>query len=212
MTNKLLCLAVFSFLLIPAARCDEPTGAGLQIHGFLSQSGIWTSDNNFFGDSDDGISTGFTELGLNASYRFGANTLLPGQVLSRRAGEEDDGSLRLDFAQLSHVVSIGAGEAGIYLGKTKLPYGLYNETRDVAHTRPGIILPQSIYFDRTRDLALSATGVQVYGRAPLGKGALEVRAGYGYQDFGESLERVVFFGDRPGEFRSRGYGLCARSL
>jgi hypothetical protein len=41
--------------------------------------------------------------------------------------------------------------------------GLYNDTRDVAFTRPSIILPQSIYFERTRDLALSADGGILYG-------------------------------------------------
>ncbi|WP_255210748.1 hypothetical protein [Methylogaea oryzae] len=52
---------------------------------------------------------------------------------------------------------------GVRLGRVKLPIGLYNATRDVPFTKPTILLPQSIYFERTRDLALSADGGMFYG-------------------------------------------------
>jgi hypothetical protein len=42
---------------------------------------------------------------------------------------------------------------------------LYNTTRDVPFTRPSIILPQSIYFERTRNLTVSADGGEIYARA-----------------------------------------------
>ena len=38
----------------------------VQIHGFLSQGFLHTSDNNLFGHSDDNISVDFRELGLMA--------------------------------------------------------------------------------------------------------------------------------------------------
>ena len=59
----------------------------------------------------------------------------------------------------------------------KTPLGLYNDTRDVAFTRPSILLPQSIYFDRTRKLALAADGVHLYGEYRSDLGDISFQAG-----------------------------------
>ena len=40
----------------------------LQVHGFVTQGFVHTTDNRFFGDSENG-SFDFTELGVNLSYR-----------------------------------------------------------------------------------------------------------------------------------------------
>lgn len=42
---------------------------GLQLHGYLTQGLVYTSDNNFLGRSDKNVSTDFRELGVNASLR-----------------------------------------------------------------------------------------------------------------------------------------------
>lgn len=136
----------------------------LQIHGFVSQAYILTSHNDVFGNSDKGGSFGFTEAGLNASLRPLPKLLVSAQVLSRRAGEGNTGMPRLDFAFLDYrLYSHEANQFGIRVGRIKNPLGFYNETRDVAFTRPSILLPQSIYFDRTRNLGLSSDSVQLYG-------------------------------------------------
>jgi len=134
----------------------------LQIHGFVSQAYILSSENNFFGESEDG-SFDFRELGLNASFRLRPDLLLSAQLLSRRAGTRGNEDLRLDYALLDHAfVSRESGTFGVRMGRIKTPMGFYNDTRDVAFTRPSIFLPQSIYFDRTRNLALSADGINFY--------------------------------------------------
>jgi hypothetical protein len=135
----------------------------LQIHGFVSQAYISTSDNNVFGNSDNGGSFGLTEAGLNASVRPLPRLQLSAQVLSRRAGEGNSGMPRLDYAVLDYrLYSQETNQLGIRVGRIKNPFGFYNETRDVAFTRPSILLPQSIYFDRTRNLGLSSDSVQIY--------------------------------------------------
>lgn len=178
---------------------------GMQVHGFLSQGLVHTSDNRFFGDSDDGASSEFTELGINASWRAQPGLLLSAQGVSRRAGEGDHGEIRLDYG-FAHVSgTLGAApDWGLQIGKSKLPYGLYNETRDVAHTRPGILLPQSIYFDRARNLALAATGVQGMIDFPLSGGRLRLRAGAGLPEVDDPSIEYAFIGiDLPGHFESR---------
>ncbi|MBY0475265.1 MAG: OprO/OprP family phosphate-selective porin [Nitrosomonas sp.] len=141
---------------------DRP--GDLQFHGFVSQAYITTSDNNVFGNSDNGGSFGLTEAGLNASVRPLPRLQLSAQVLSRRAGEGNSGEPRLDYAILDYqLYAHEANQFGIRVGRLKNPFGFYNETRDVAFTRPSILLPQSIYFDRTRNLGLSSDSVQLYG-------------------------------------------------
>ncbi|HNP26455.1 MAG TPA: hypothetical protein PKM20_06925 [Nitrosomonas sp.] len=136
-----------------------------QIQGFASQAFISTSDNNVFGNTDQGGSFGFTEVGLNALFSPLPRLQLSGQMLSRRAGKGGDaGEPRLDFGLLDYrIFSHETHQFGVRVGRLKNPFGFYNDTRDVAFTRPSILLPQSIYFDRTRNLGLSGNSVQFYG-------------------------------------------------
>lgn len=137
----------------------------LQIHGFASQAFIKTSDdNNVFGNSSGDGNFGFTEIGMNALLRPLPRLQISAQGLSRRAGAGTSATPRLDFAFADYrLFSQETNQFGIRLGRLKNPFGFYNDTRDVAFTRPSILLPQSIYFDRVRNVALSADAVQFYG-------------------------------------------------
>jgi hypothetical protein len=139
-------------------------GEGVQAHGFLSQSLVSTSDNRVGGNSDDGVASDMREIGGNLSWRPSPDWLLSGQVLARWAGESDSGDLRLDYGFVDRTLLADVDTSvGLRLGKIKNPYGFFNTTRDVAHTRPGIIMPQSIYLDRVRNFFLAAPGVSLYG-------------------------------------------------
>lgn len=119
----------------------------LQIHGFASQAYIYTSDNDVFGNSDDNGSSGFTEIGINALLRPLPRLQFSAQGLSRRAGQGTSATPRLDFAVADYrLYSQDTNQFGIRVGRLKNPFGFYNDTRDVAFTRPSILLPQSIYF------------------------------------------------------------------
>jgi hypothetical protein len=147
---------------LSASQLDQLDGA-LQVHGFLTQAYVKTTENSFFGDSQDG-SWEFRELGINSSYRFTPGTLASIQLLSRNAGEMYDGSLDLDYAQLDTTLYMAdLNRIGVVLGRYKNPFGLYNDTRDVAATRPGIFMPQAIYWDRVRNMVLSNDGLQLFG-------------------------------------------------
>lgn len=149
----------------------------VQVHGFLTQGIVRTDRNNFYGNSSEQASFDFREIGINGSYRVKPDIRLAAQVMSRTAGEMDDGRLWLDFAMADFTLLSGENKrAGIRLGRMKNAYGLYTETRDVAFTRPGIILPQPIYFDRTRNLVLSGDGAQFYGEFAVPGGNLEIVA------------------------------------
>ncbi|MGJ0485617.1 MAG: hypothetical protein ACR65R_13975 [Methylomicrobium sp.] len=159
--NSLLFL--WALLSLPQAATATALPDEIQVHGFLAQSLFHTSDNNLFGQSDDGISLGITEIGLNASYQAHERLSFAIQGLYRRAGDIDRGSVRVDYGLADLTLwEHEAGRIGIRGGRTKIPFGLYNETRDVAFTHPTILLPQGIYFDRSRSLLTSADGGSFY--------------------------------------------------
>ncbi len=138
-----------------------------QLHGFISQGFIFSSGNQVFGNSRQG-SVDFTEIGANISARLSPNFLVSAQGLYRRAGASDTQGLRLDFALADYSANFldSTTTLGIRAGRIKIPYGLYNETRDVIWTRPTVFLPQSTYFDTLglRQAMLAADGGLIYGR------------------------------------------------
>lgn len=196
-------------LSAPQSFADEHGEAGglrrLRVNGFLSQGHIkTTNNNNFFGKSSFGAgSFDLRELGLTASLRPITKLQLSGQLLHRTAGEGDRGGIRIDFGFLDYnIMNTPSKEFGVRLGRTKNPFGLYNDTRDVPFTRPSILLPQSIYFDRTRNLALASDGLQLYGESRADWGNLTAQFGTVYPQVGDrDTEAAIFGGSPPGSLR-----------
>lgn len=197
-------LALLVWTLAGEAKAQEWFGT-VQVHGFLSQGFVLTSANRFFGNSEDG-SLDFTEAGINLSVRPDGPLMLAAQGLFRRTGEVKPGEFRLDYALADYTFwDRSQGRAGVLLGRVKNPFGLYNETRDVAFTRPTIFLPQSIYFDRVRNLGLASDGVQFYGEyfTPWGDWFLCLGGGWPNGVREKEFERVGLGENFPGRFDSR---------
>jgi hypothetical protein len=67
--------------------------------------------------------------------------------------------MRLDYLLLDWAFySQEQWQAHFYLGRFKNVHWLYSSTRDVPFARPSIILPQSVYFDGFRDIAVGGDG------------------------------------------------------
>jgi len=141
-----------------------------QAHGFLSQGLVYTDNNRVFGDSEN-VSLDFREMGVNGSAKLLPNLLLSAQGVYRAAGASDTQEGRLDFAQLDYNQPLLDSKLvlGARGGRVKIPFGLYNDTRDVLWTRPTVLLPQSIYFDTLalRQAMIAADGGIVYARYTL---------------------------------------------
>ena len=195
-------LAVCCVALIAGQIQAHELGNGVQAHGFISQSLVYTSDNNVAGESDDSVATNLRELGANLSWRPKPDWLLSGQVLARWAGEADEGDLRLDYGFVDRTLfASGDSQIGLRLGKIKNPYGFYNTTRDVAHTRPGIIMPQSVYPDQIRNFFLAAPGFSLYGNSENDLGNLSWQISALRPEVDDpSLEYLFMVGDRLGHF------------
>lgn len=204
--SRLALLRVMALLLLGSgmqAHALDYLDGKLQVHGFLSQGIVFTSDNNFLGESEDG-SLDFREVGLNLSWRPNADWQVAGQLLSHRAGESDNGSVQVDYALVDWTALSGEwGRGGVRVGRVKTPYGLYNKTRDVAFTRPSIILPQSIYFERTRKVSIAADGAELYLEKYGEAGNLYVNLVAGWPDSSDKASEVAILGrDQAGKFRS----------
>ncbi len=180
-------------------KAEDVVDFPVQWHAFLTQDYFQTTDNSFFGDSENG-SFDFTELGLSASYRPSENLLLAGQVLSRHAGEMYDASPSIDFLLINYMLqNSAAGKTGVRVGRTKNVLGLYNETRDVAFTRPGILLPEVIYYDKVRNPVLSSDGIIFYHYLFVDNGYFSFTAGGGETLVDKNVEIAYIFEDRLGQ-------------
>lgn len=185
---------------------------GLQVHGFLTQGFVKTTDNNFFGDSENG-SYDFRELGLNGSLRFNPRWMVSAQLLSRMAGEMYDGSIALDYGLIDYTAySNGSSRFGLHLGRFKNPLGLYNDTRDVAATRPSIFMPQAIYWDKVRNLVLSNDGFQLYADFHNEMHSFYLQAGGGYSPIDKNVEAAYMTRDWAGVLDHDGLTYVGRLL
>ena len=151
-----LLLIGISYLLIGLSQASN-----FSYSGFVSQGLVYTTENNFYGDSQDG-SFEYREIGLNGIWQPSSKLHVYGQLLSRKAGKKDDGEIRFDYLGIAYrALHDDSQTLDLRLGRYKNTFGLYNQTRDVAFTRPSIFLPQSIYLDRFRDLSLASDGLKL---------------------------------------------------
>lgn len=160
---KLAAVAVVLLAGAPA-RADDPEHA-IQIHGFVSEGGFLSTDNDYIGSSSRG-SLEFFEAGINASTEV-ADRLRAGiQFFGRDVGTFRDLPPRLDWAFLDYR---WRDWLGLRAGIIKMPFGLYNEYADVDSARTSILMPQSVYAVRNRSALLAQTGFALYGFRDLGR-------------------------------------------
>jgi hypothetical protein len=153
-------------LASPPLHADQEIAPGVtaQVHGFVSQGFIKSSDNNYLASSERG-SFEFTEVGVNLTVALGDDLRAGMQLFGRDLGPIGNYEAKFDWFYLDYRF---ADWLGIRAGRTKLPFGLYNESSDVDAARVPILLPQAVYPIENRDLLLAQTGVELYGRVPIG--------------------------------------------
>ncbi|OVE81105.1 hypothetical protein BVY04_04060 [bacterium M21] len=136
----------------------------MQIHGFISQGWIYSSDNDWMGNTDGG-SFDFHEIGLNFMTNLSDDFHLGLQLMSREIGHYKTDQLTVDWAYGDYHLN---KLIGIRMGRVQTPVGMHNETRDIDALRVPIFLPQSTYSETTRDVATAINGAVLYGTIPGG--------------------------------------------
>jgi hypothetical protein len=171
----LLCLAALVAPRAAAAQEDEPSPLlkGPEIHGFVSQGYIRTTENNYLAKSSGRGSFEMAEVGLNFTQQLTDKLRAGVQLFARDLGPIGNYDIKADWFYLDYRF---ADWFGLRAGRTKLPFGLYNEINDVDAARVPILLPQGVYPNIGRDFLLALTGLELYGRLATGAlGALDYR-------------------------------------
>jgi len=165
------------FLSAQAAGAYELGSTGnVDIHGFISQGYIQTTDNNFFGPTEDG-SFQFNEAGINFSSDVSDRLRVGLQFFARDFGSLGNNEVTIDWAFADYTFTEWAN---FRAGKIKMIHGLYNTSRDVDMLRTSVFLPQSVYNEGWRDSINAMNGFEYYGYAPAGAvGSFEYHAQVG---------------------------------
>lgn len=130
-----------------------------QVHGFAAQGVVDVNGSDFVND-DSSVSLELTEIGINSSYQLTQNLRLAGQVVYLNGGNRYAKGARVDYALIDWSAYESENwQANVYVGRFKNNHWLYSSSRDVPFARPSIILPQSVYFDGFRDIAVGGDGI-----------------------------------------------------
>jgi hypothetical protein len=163
-------------LLAPRAWADDvdDSGEGLpvEVHAFVTQGFMKTTDNNYLVKSERG-SFAVTEVGLNVTKSLTERLRVGIQLFGGGFVPSGHYNAKVDWFYLDYR---WRDWLGLRAGRVKLPFGLYNEISDIDSARLPILLPQSTYPVSNRNFLLAQTGVELYGY--LGRsvlGALEYR-------------------------------------
>lgn len=163
-------------------------------HGFLSQSFVATDENNYLGSSSDG-SFKFNSAGLNASWKANRRVQLSLQGLYKQIGNGKPKGVQLDYAiaDLTLADEFDHG-GGLRFGRLKNPFGFFNETRDVAVTRPSLLLPESVYIDYLQALFHSMDSMGVYIRQESDEGTYSFDSNWGKPILTDDIVKTLMGG------------------
>lgn len=170
---------LFSFLIFSLTHPSVSSAGDVVWHGFGAQGIIQSSDSNYINDSGD-VSLRLTEVGLNASYRINQKLRVSAQGIYINGGNRFGEGLRIDYLFLDYqLLNSNSWNINAHLGRYKNYHWLYSATRDVPHTMPSIVLPQSSYFDAFRDVSLGSDGLSLTAQHLNSLGEWDVRLSHG---------------------------------
>ena len=145
-----------------------------EIHAFASQGYAKSTGNNYlFQDTKHG-SFDFSEAAINVTDNLTDRLRMGIQLFARDiGGQQNNYQINVDWLYLDYHFQ---DWLGLRAGRTKLPFGLYNEVSEIDSAHVPVLLPQSVYPLLNRDLLLAQTGAELYGYVRIGPlGALDYR-------------------------------------
>ncbi|WP_124748987.1 TonB-dependent receptor [Alteromonas facilis] len=164
----------------------------LTVNGFVAQGIQRATQTNFVNDDGD-TTLEMTELGINARYQLSEQLSVNGQLVYLNAGQRYPEGIRIDYMFIDwHAIATAKWNLNVHLGRYKNYHWLYSATRDVPHTRPGNVLPQSIYFDSFRDVALGSDGIALRANTANQWGDWEINWSYGRSPIGKDSTHQLF--------------------
>lgn len=144
-TMKYITRIVGAMLLLLGSKSALHAQSKLNIHGYFSQAYAKSSHYQVYGIPKSG-SSDIRSLALQFRYDASAQNTMIIQFNHRRSGNSpimaENSSLSLDWAFFEHRF---ANNISLKIGKILLPYGLFNELRDVGVLLPFYQAPSVVY-------------------------------------------------------------------
>jgi hypothetical protein len=191
---KLIAIILCSYFIFSGESIANQNAVSekLQVHGFIAQGLIDVNGSNYVND-DESLSFELTEIGVNASYQLSSDVRIAGQTVYLNGGNRYNEGIRLDYLLLDwSLFNDDHWKTNLYLGRIKNYHWLYSSTRDVPMTRPSIILPQSVYFDATRDMSIGGDGGAITTRYSSERfGDLDLNASIGISQISSKLTNII---------------------
>lgn len=181
---------IVTALLWPAlTHADSSDGLKeVSVHGYVSQGLIYTTENSFFGDSEN-TSLEMTNIALGVTWRPWSRLQFSVQGLYRQAGATSRDDIYTDYALADlTLVQNMSWQLGLRAGRIKNPVGFHNDTRDVAVSRPSVLLPESIYRDFLRDVYHTSDAVSLYAHGYLGEHFIQLNVLTGEPQITDAVE------------------------
>ena len=190
--HLLATILLVSFLGIITGEGSAVEVGKVNIHGYIAQGYLHTSDFDLYVDGTEKGTFEFNELAINFSSYLTKRLFLNTQFMSMDFGDISNDEVIIDLASADYHWK---DYAGIRVGIIKIPHGLYNETRDTDMLRVGIFLPNSVYTETFRDAFTRMVGGGIYGTVP---GGFSYQVLYGLSNMQDDSPLVAAFAQRAG--------------
>jgi hypothetical protein len=154
--------------------------SNIQIHGFVNQGLLFSSNNNLFTMKTSAGSARWTEAAVSVSDAVSDKFHVGIQLHVYQLGELGGPNLQIDWATGDYQAS---DKLKFVAGKVKTVYGLFNDSQDVDTVHLFVLLPESFYPTDNKTFDLAHYGGDFYGGISLGKhwGTLAYRGYAGYR-------------------------------
>ncbi len=179
MKKIIICVTIcmFMFRFIISAHAVEVQSLGVDIHGFVSQGFLKSTNYNYLTNDSNKGSFQFNEMGINFGKQVTDQLRIGAQFFARDLGDVANNKVTLDWAYGDYRFR---DWLGVRAGRIKIPFGLYGDIRDMDMLRACVILPQGVYNEHLRDTMIALNGAALYGTIPLSvAGSLEYQAQVG---------------------------------
>jgi hypothetical protein len=171
-------------VLIALSLCARTTPAqdlsSIQVHGFVTQGFLYSSNNNLFTMKTSEGSARWTDGAISFSDTLTDKLRIGIQLHVYQFGEFGGPNLQIDWATGDYSAS---EKIRFVAGKVKTVFGLYNDSQDVDTVHLWILLPESVYPTDNKSFLLAHYGGDFYGAVNAGKhlGKLSYRGYAGYR-------------------------------
>jgi len=197
-------LALFLLVCILAGSVYAQDLEGIEVHGFVTQGFLFSSNNNYLSMKSSAGSAQWTDGAVSFSDSLTDKLRVGIQLHMYQLGDLGGANIQVDWASGDYRLN---DYFGVRAGKVKTVMGLFNDSQDVDAVFLWILLPQATYPIDNKSFFLAHIGGEVYGRLPLGKraGKLEYNgyAGQANLDLNGGYVKLaadngVAFKDAPG--------------